>query len=127
MCVQLEAAHEPPRIRATQGHSVHLETPVHIPITSDGQVPAAIHITSAEAWETIKQDGHLRKMGRTHIHFATSPALARKNAWATCYLQLNVSDALADGIPLFLSTNGVVLCEGPLPLSYVDTVGGWPS
>lgn len=125
--MQLEATHEPPRIRATQGHSIHLEAPILLPVTSAEDVVVAMHITSPEALKVIQEDGFLRKMGRTHVHFATSPNLGRKNTWATCFLQLRIADALSDGIPLFRSTNGVLLCEGPLPVKYVDIVAGWDS
>lgn len=119
---ELDVGHSPPRIRATQGHSVKLATPSLVRVTSASQVKAAIHVTSKKTWEDIQLDGFLRRMKRTHIHFATSSQLARKNAWASCFLRLNVLEALSDGVPLFVSSNGVVLCEGPLPIKYVEVV-----
>lgn len=109
-------------MRATQGHSVQLAAPILTPVASADQVPHAMHITSKEAWRTIQQDGYLRRMKRTHIHFAPSATLGRKNSWATCFLRLKAAEALADGYQLFVSTNGVVLCEGPLPIKYVEEV-----
>jgi 2'-phosphotransferase len=38
----------PPRIRAAQGHSVHLEEPVFNPVSSSEEVSFAIHVTSKE-------------------------------------------------------------------------------
>lgn len=118
--------HAPPRIRATQGHSIALERPVLRPVTQLSDAPIAIHLTSSETWQAIRQDGFLRRMARTHIHFATKPVLARKNKWANAYLQLDVQQALDDGVPLYLSSNGVLLVEGPLPVKYVQEVGGFP-
>jgi RNA:NAD 2'-phosphotransferase (TPT1/KptA family) len=119
-CLQIDDSTDPPRIRATQGHSVHLDAPILQPVSDAIQVPLAVHITSQEAWQSIQQDGFLRRMKRTHIHFATSAALARKNSWANCFLRLKTEQAIADGVHLYLSTNGVVLCEGPLPIKYVE-------
>ena len=91
-------------------------------ITDASQAPNAIHITSKATWAVIQQDGHLRRMARTHIHFASKEALGRKNTWANCFLKLKVKEALDDGVALYLSTNGVILCEGPLPIQYVEEV-----
>lgn len=108
-----------PRIRATQGHSIALETPVLRRVNHQSEAPIAVHLTRPEAWQAIQQDGFLRRMARTHIHFATKPVLARTNKWANTYLQLNVQQALDDGVPLYLSSNEVLLVEGPLPVKYV--------
>lgn len=70
----------------------------------------------------MQRDGYLRRMKRTHIHFATKQTLGRKNSWANCFLKLDTERALADGVALYLSTNGVVLCEGPLAVQYVREV-----
>jgi 2'-phosphotransferase len=122
---QVELDHDPPRIRATQGHTVQLEEPVLTPVTDPTQVTVAVHVTSKETWKIIQQDGFLRRMARTHIHFATKPVLARANTWANCFLQLDVGQALADGVNLYLSTNAVLLCEGPLPVKYVKEIKGF--
>lgn len=118
--------HVPPRVRATQGHSIALEAPILKPIVEASEVPVAVHLTKPETWKLIQEDGFLRRMARTHIHFATKPVLARKNNWASCFLQLKVQQALDDGIPLHLSSNGVLLIEGPLPVKYVNQVEEFP-
>ena len=61
-------------------------------------------------------------MSRTNIHFATRPVQLRKNHWANVYLLLKLRDALNDGYTFMLSSNNVLLCEGPLPLQYVQHV-----
>lgn len=40
-------------------------------------------------WKAIQESGHLSRMKRTHIHFATLPSQLRKNQWATVLLQLD--------------------------------------
>lgn len=125
-CLQVDMDHVPARIRATQGHSVSLQAPILQTVTEASVVPVAVHLTRPETWQLIQEDGFLRKMGRTHIHFATKPALARTNKWANCYLQLDVKQALDDGILLQLSSNGVLLVEGPLPVKYVAPVVEFP-
>jgi 2'-phosphotransferase len=125
--VQIDDKRIPPAIRATQGHSVHLQNPILERIESPQSVPDALHVTRQATWKLIQQDGFLRCMNRTHIHFASRAELARKNKWADCYLRLRMREALKDGIELYMSTNGVVLCEGPLPIRYIEEVAGFES
>jgi hypothetical protein len=113
---------QPPRIRAAQGHSVQLSQPILEPVTRSSQVPLALHVTSTDAWSTIQQSGELRRMSRTHIHFATGAVHMRANSWATIILKLDLGAALAAGHAFFLSANQVLLCEGPLPVSFVSLV-----
>ena len=122
MRLQLDLNSAPPRARATQGHSVQLAEPVLQRIDHASEAPTAIHVTSQDTWHKIQRDGYLRRMKRTHIHFASKQTLGRKNSWANCFLKLDIESALADGVALYLSTNGVVLCEGPLAVKYVREV-----
>eukprot|EP00892_Ulva_mutabilis_P002765 jgi/Ulvmu1/1248/UM109_0046.1 len=124
---EVDNNHAPPRIRATQGHSVALEAPVLRSVTQESEAPIAVHLTSPDTWQAIQQDGFLRRMARTHIHFATKPVLARKNKWANTYLRLNVQQTIDDGVPLYLSSNEVLLVEGPLPIKYVTEVAAFPA
>lgn len=39
-------------------------------------------------WQAIQDSGELRRMSRTHIHFATQPNHLRANSWATVLLQV---------------------------------------
>eukprot|EP01026_Neomeris_dumetosa_P014747 TRINITY_DN15434_c2_g1_i2.p1 TRINITY_DN15434_c2_g1~~TRINITY_DN15434_c2_g1_i2.p1 ORF type:complete len:221 (+),score=18.59 TRINITY_DN15434_c2_g1_i2:50-712(+) len=116
----------PARIRATQGHTIQLETPVLEKIVSVDQVPCAVHVTSRDGWASIQQSGQLLRMDRTHIHFATEAVHLRKNSWAKVFLKLNIEKALEDGIQLWRSTNGVLLAEGPIPVSYLAELDGVP-
>ena len=66
---------------------------------------------------TMQADGFLRRMSRTHIHFATAATHLRKNSWVAVALQLDLPAALAAGHPFFRAANGVLLTEGPLPVN----------
>jgi hypothetical protein len=118
----LDEEAQPPRIRAAQGHSIQLDAPVLEPVTSAGQVALAVHVTSPDSWAAIQASGELRRMSRTHIHFATSAAHMRGNSWATVILRLDLEGALAAGQRFCLSANQVLLCEGPLPVALVKQV-----
>jgi len=118
----LDELHEPSRIRAAQGHTIKLETPILKCVTSTDTINTAVHVTSEQGWKKIKQSGELRQMLRNHIHFATSPVLLRTNQWAGVFLLLKLQDALNDGYTFMLSSNNVLLCEGPLPVEYVQRV-----
>jgi 2'-phosphotransferase len=118
----LDETYEPPRIRATQGHTVQLETPLLVRVTSAAKVIMAVHATSEQGWESIQQRGELCRISRCHIHFATRPQHLRKNQWANVFLLLKLDDALNAGYTFMLSTNDVLLCEGPLPVQYVQYV-----
>ncbi|GAX84872.1 hypothetical protein CEUSTIGMA_g12293.t1 [Chlamydomonas eustigma] len=127
----IDDSSEPPRIRATQGHSVQLEDPILQPVLDHSQLNLAIHVTSKEGWEAIQACGELRAMARTHIHFATEPEQLRGNKWVAVALRLDLQAALASGHAFGLSSNGVLLCEGPLPVRFVaellpEDVNGLP-
>eukprot|EP00798_Chlamydomonas_sp_ICE-L_P001298 gene1298-32649_t len=118
----LDDSTDPPRVRATQGHSVKLEEPILHGVTDPKKVQVAVHLTSKDGWAAIQASGELSRMKRTHIHFATQAHLARKNSWANVILQLDLEAALADGYEFWLSANDVLLCEGPLPVKYVKQI-----
>eukprot|EP00882_Tetradesmus_deserticola_P008106 GHRQ01008540.1.p2 GENE.GHRQ01008540.1~~GHRQ01008540.1.p2 ORF type:complete len:159 (+),score=92.93 GHRQ01008540.1:246-722(+) len=109
-----------PRIRAAQGHSVQLEAPVLQPVTDASSVKCAVHATSKEGWAAIQASGSLLRMSRSHIHFATQPQLLRVNSWASVLLRLKLQEALDAGHKFYMSCNGVLLCEGPLPVQFVE-------
>jgi 2'-phosphotransferase len=118
----LDEIHEPARIRAAQGHTIQLETPILERVTSAATIHTAVHVTSEQGWKKIQQSRELRRMSRTNIHFATRPVQLRKNHWANVFLLLKLHDALNDGYTFMLSSNNVLLCKGPLPLQYVQHV-----
>ncbi|KAG2483821.1 hypothetical protein HYH03_017344 [Edaphochlamys debaryana] len=118
----LDDSTQPPRIRAAQGHSVELADAVLDPVTDAAAVPVAVHVTSNSSWEAIQASGHLLRMKRTHVHFATAPHHMRTNKWADVLLRLDLQAGLAQGLQFFRSSNDVLLCEGPVPVGVVSRV-----
>jgi 2'-phosphotransferase len=53
-------------------------------------------------WKAIQESGELRRMSRTHIHFATRPDHQRKNNWARVLLLLDLRAAMDAGIEFYL-------------------------
>jgi RNA:NAD 2'-phosphotransferase (TPT1/KptA family) len=49
-------------------------------------------------WRAIQESGELRRMSRTHIHFATEPHHQRTNNWATVLLLLDLRAAIQAGL-----------------------------
>jgi hypothetical protein len=75
-----------------------------------------VHGTYWRAWERIRTLG-LSRMTRNHIHFAqgvpgTAGVISGMRASAEVLVFLDVPAALAAGIPLFRSANGVLLSPG---------------
>ncbi|KAG2442364.1 hypothetical protein HXX76_002450 [Chlamydomonas incerta] len=118
----LDDTSNPPRVRAAQGHTVELAEAVLEPVTAASQVPVAVHVTGVDGWSAIQSSGELRRMKRTHVHFATAPHHLRQNKWAEVYLRLDLQAALDAGLQFGLSSNGVLLCEGPVPVALVEQV-----
>ena len=109
-------------LRANQGHSiaaVRAESALRR-VASPAEVPVAVHGTTRAAWELIRESGCLKRMARNHVHFAGGEpgddavlSGMRRSATVLCYL--DVERAMAAGLPLYLSDNGVVLSPG-MPL-----------
>eukprot|EP00208_Stichococcus_sp_RCC1054_P000249 CAMPEP_0206146498 /NCGR_PEP_ID=MMETSP1473-20131121/30502_1 /ASSEMBLY_ACC=CAM_ASM_001109 /TAXON_ID=1461547 /ORGANISM="Stichococcus sp, Strain RCC1054" /LENGTH=234 /DNA_ID=CAMNT_0053543069 /DNA_START=310 /DNA_END=1014 /DNA_ORIENTATION=+ len=106
-----------PAIRAAQGHSIPLEAPLLEAVDDAAAVPLAVHVTTPASWEVIQADGFLRRMHRTHIHFATAPALLRPGC--STALVLDLPAAMAAGHSFHRAANGVLLTEGPMPIIFV--------
>ncbi|OCF39210.1 hypothetical protein I317_06979 [Kwoniella heveanensis CBS 569] len=105
-------------IRATQGHSINLESTAHLEqITADDEaarkkVGLMVHGTRWELYETLKSQG-LSRMTRQHVHLAPSfqgAIVPRPNS--TLYIYLSLPKLLEAGIPVYVSHNGVVLTPG---------------
>ncbi|KAL3137109.1 hypothetical protein ABBQ32_006687 [Trebouxia sp. C0010 RCD-2024] len=112
----------PARIRANQGHSYEVQDLELQPITDASQVPFAVHVTGRQGLEAIQKTGEIRRMARTHIHFASEACHMRANAWANVLLKLDLEKALKEGYKFFRSSNGVVLTEGPIPVKLLMPV-----
>ncbi|XP_016978832.1 tRNA 2'-phosphotransferase 1 [Drosophila rhopaloa] len=119
-------------IRANQGHSLSVvegEAGGLDRITHIGQVPLAVHGTYYRHWDAIKRQG-LSRMKRNHVHFASSDdttcTLSGFRNDCQILIYLNVDKILADGIPIYRSSNNVLLCPGIngfIPKSYFLRVG----
>ncbi|XP_026847061.1 tRNA 2'-phosphotransferase 1 [Drosophila persimilis] len=103
-------------IRANQGHSlaaVQGEACLER-ISNAKQVPLAVHGTYYRCWEAIKAQG-LGRLRRNYVHFAVSDVgetLSGFRSDSQLLVYLDVAKVLADNLPLFRSSNNVILCAG---------------
>lgn len=109
------------QIRACQGHSFHLKTPILQKFTQEmiETYPFIIHATTLKAWIQIQQDGYLSKMNRTCVHFATKSEQLRDRP---ILLQLDIQKALLDNLPIYLSSNYVVLSLENISTDYLKKI-----
>ncbi|XP_017842708.1 tRNA 2'-phosphotransferase 1 [Drosophila busckii] len=107
-------------IRANQGHSMEVVKTeaclARIESMNELAGVAVVHGTYYKHWGAIQKEG-LKRMTRNHIHFALLPndgAKVLSGFRSNCQLliYLNVPQLLADNIPLYRSSNNVILCEG---------------
>jgi len=126
-------------IRANQGHSIDVDAAGLLDevAVARGNVPdVVVHGTDERAWRLILQSGGLRRMGRTHIHFAKGlpegfaamddgaataggqpakeapPVISGMRRSSTVLIYVDIQAAMAAGIKFFVSENGVVLTQG---------------
>jgi 2'-phosphotransferase len=121
-------------IRASQGHSLKLESVAHLEEIKDdeeGRLKAGemVHGTRWELWAVLSEwlsalhnvlrrqgaeSQGLSRMDRQHIHLA--PALSNHRITprptSTLLIYLDLAKLLAAGIPVYSSANGVVLTPG---------------
>ncbi len=126
-------------IRANQGHSlasVSAEA-MMARISDPAAHPIVVHGTTRAAWASIRSTG-LNRMTRQHVHFAQGlpgqdHVVSGMRSSSQIMIYLNLPRALADGLPFFLSTNGVILSPGvgttgTVPMEYfarvVDSFSG---
>jgi RNA:NAD 2'-phosphotransferase (TPT1/KptA family) len=120
----------PRAIRATQGHTLKDVRVDLAPL--DSAVGHIVHGTFRKTWPLIKADGALDPQKRQHVHFvhslrnvlqrgcpAPQPGI---RTGASVLIYVNVARALAAGVSLGVSANGVVLASGRVPLHTVDAV-----
>ncbi|GAA5885575.1 hypothetical protein JCM6882_007478 [Rhodosporidiobolus microsporus] len=116
-------------IRANQGHSVKVEALELKPVEKPEDVPVMVHGTYFRLWPAIEKEG-LKVMTRNHIHCAVGLAGdegvtsgMRNNC--DLFIYLDVPLLLSDSIPLYTSTNNVVLTagvDGVVPPKYFKKV-----
>ncbi|KAJ9103359.1 hypothetical protein QFC19_004458 [Naganishia cerealis] len=108
-------------IRAAQGHSIQTVTTEHLePIANADEeglqkVGEMVHGSKAELWDSIRNKG-LARGTRQHIHLARarSGATSGPRANSSLYIYLSLPTLLAHHppIPVFISTNNVILTPG---------------
>ncbi|KAI5454162.1 tRNA 2'-phosphotransferase [Naganishia albida] len=107
-------------IRAAQGHSIQtvttdlLEAITAADYEGLSKVGEMVHGTKAELWDAIREQG-LSRGTRQHIHLAKARSGAtRPRANSSLYIYLSLPNLLAQKppIPVFLSSNSVVLSPG---------------
>jgi 2'-phosphotransferase len=124
-------------IRANQGHSITMINADLLlkKLSSDEMksLPCIVHGTYPEAWESIRKErgGGLKKMNRTHIHFASGlptddGVISGMRKSCSIYIFLDASKCAADDrIDFYTSDNGVILTDGiagVLPIDYFSHV-----
>jgi 2'-phosphotransferase len=123
-------------IRATQGHSIQLESTSHLEEVKDDEegrkrAGVMVHGTRWELWDILSglevlewstvanaalEEEGLSKMTRQHIHLA--PAISTEEhritprPTSTLFIYLDLRKMAAAGIPVYTSLNGVILTPG---------------
>ena len=97
------------KIRANQGHSLYVDVEL-----KEAQPPQYLyHGTAPRFLPAIRQEG-IRKMGRQHVHlsgdFQTALAVGRRHG-TPVVITINAEAMARDGVALYLSANGVWLCD----------------
>ena len=106
-------------VRANQGHTVDAaeDEALLTEIREASELDCCVHGTYWENWAWIRQQG-LKTMGRQHIHFThrapNAPGETISGMRSTCEVMvfLDWAKALAAGMRLFRSSNGVILTRG---------------
>ena len=107
-------------IGATQGHTIPTVDPLSLmePLTvaRAADFPVVVHGTHHAVWPSIAAQG-LSPMGRQHVHLATGYSheggvVSGMRRSAEVIVYVDVIAAIREGIPFFLSQNGVILTPG---------------
>ncbi len=113
-------------IRANQGHSNKVASQIQddklltqLSIDDINKYPIVVHGTTRTAYETFIKAQGLKKMGRSHIHFAISDNFVESNSnqsgirsSSDVLIYIDVQKAMLDGIVFFISDNKVILTTG---------------
>ena len=113
-------------IRANQGHSVCNISNSWLLTRITEPLPVCVHGTTLEAWNLIKNTG-LSRMSRQHIHMASgipgdNQVISGMRSTSQVVIYIDMTKAMCDGIPFYMSSNGVILSPGPIPIEYFSSV-----
>jgi 2'-phosphotransferase len=104
-------------IRANQGHSIPAAEKSGIVAEQIYELileplPYCVHGTTRKVLPSVESEG-LKKMNRTHIHFASQPdAKSGFRSSSKVLVHIDMARAMLDGIKFFRSTNNVILSDG---------------
>lgn len=106
-------------IGANQGHSKDIGAKIDNSKLMErivSPVDLCVHGTYKKIISTILETG-LKPMSRTHIHFASgypedNGVISGARNSSNVFIELNMEQALADGMIFYRSANGVILTEG---------------
>jgi 2'-phosphotransferase len=104
-------------IRANQGHSNSAAEKFGIVAEEIYELiaiplPYCVHGTTRKLIPLIESEG-LKKMNRTHIHFASEPdAKSGFRKSSKVLVHIDMEKAMADGIKFYRSSNNVILSDG---------------
>lgn len=115
-------------IRANQGHSLKVASESLLtPITEENLPSTVVHGTTHSAWPLIVATGGLKRMTRTHVHFASglpagfssedkdgsaAPVISGMRNSSSVLVYLDIKKAMEAGVKFWVSENGVILSEG---------------
>jgi 2'-phosphotransferase len=115
-------------IRANQGHSLEVASEnLLTPITEENLPSTVVHGTTHAAWPQIVATGGLKKMARTHVHFASglpvgfksedndasaAPVISGMRNSSSVLVYVDIKKAVEAGVKFWKSENGVILSEG---------------
>ncbi|KAG9551191.1 phosphotransferase KptA/Tpt1, partial [Aureobasidium melanogenum] len=115
-------------IRANQGHSLEIASEnLLTPITEENLPSTVVHGTTHAAWPLIIATGGLKKMTRTHVHFASglpagfksedkdanaAPVISGMRNSSSVLVYVDIKKAMEAGVKFWKSENGVILSEG---------------
>ena len=106
-------------VRANQGHSVSLgldDAAMMVEVSADeADSLVCVHGTFLASWPAIRAGG-LSRMKRRHVHFAAavdaSKVISGMRRTAEVLVYLDAAKAVAAGLKLYRSANGVLLSPG---------------
>ncbi|KAG9653547.1 phosphotransferase KptA/Tpt1, partial [Aureobasidium melanogenum] len=115
-------------IRANQGHSLEIASEnLLTPITEENLPTTVVHGTTHAAWPLIVATGGLKRMTRTHVHFASglpagfksegkitnaAPVISGMRNSSSVLVYVDIKKAMEAGVKFWKSENGVILSEG---------------
>jgi len=98
------------KIKANQGHTVHIENLDLEEIKSPEEIPVVVHGTDLGAWRMIQSSG-LSRMKRNHIHFAAGKfgdagVISGMRQSSEVLVYVDVPKAMSNGVKFLRSPTG---------------------